>query len=114
MAASATTANFICSLRSGIAGDRDIVVSWTLSAPIENEQLVALTQDATTAITIPTSATLIVVIPPTDNSQQIRVDDASGKKCGSVKPFILLADGDTTLTLHLAAGSNVTVRVICI
>ena len=30
------------------------------------------------------------------------------------KPFILLADGDTTLTLHLAAGSNVTVRVICI
>jgi hypothetical protein len=114
MAASATTANFLCSLRGGTAGDRDIVVQWSLGSPIENEQIVTLTQNTTTNITIPDSTTLIVVIPPTDNTQQIRVDDASGKKCGLITPFILLADGDTTLTLHLASGDDQAVRVICL
>lgn len=114
MAALATTATLLAPLRSGTAGDRDIVVTWTLATPAEYEVTVTLTQNTTTGITIPTGATLIVVIPPTTNTQQIRIDDASGKKLGLTLPFVIPADGDTTLTLHLAAGSNQTVRVICL
>lgn len=114
MAALATVATFICSLRGGVAGDRDIVVSIDLSAPVENEQLVTLTHNATTTITIPSTAKLIVIIPPTDNTQAIRIDDASGKKLGQTIPSIIPAEGDTSLTLHLATGSNKTVRVICL
>lgn len=114
MAALATTATLLTPLRSGTAGDRDIVVTWTLATPSEYEVTVALTQNTTTAVALPTGATIVIVIPPTTNTQQIRIDDASGKKLGLTTPFVIPVDGDTTLTLHLAAGSNQTVRVICL
>jgi len=114
MAAQALTAVFTAFIRGSASGDDDIKVTWSIAAPLDNAQIVTLTQNATTAITIPALCTLIVVIPPATNTQVIRVDDASGKKLGAAIPTIIPAEGDTTLTLHLAAGSNQIVTVLCI
>jgi hypothetical protein len=112
MAAAALTATFLAQLRGADGGDRDVKVTWSVPAPKDSVQIVTLTQNTTTPISIPAGTTLIVVIPPTNNTQAIRVDDASGKKIGQAIPTIIPAEGDTTLTLHLAAGSNQTVTVI--
>lgn len=113
MAFDAVTALFEAYLRNGTQGDRDVQVSWSISSPQHSERLVTLTQNTTTSVTgLPATATLLVLIPPTSNTQAIRIDDASGKKLGDNIPTILPLEGDTSVTFHLAAGSNVDVTII--
>lgn len=113
--ADSTTASFFCAVRGATGGDRDVKVSWSLPSPVLFESDVVLTQNATTAISgWSTLAVLILVVPPVENTQQIRVDDASGKKVAKNTPFIVGVEGDATLTLHLAAGANQTVHVVAI
>lgn len=113
--ADSTTATFFCAVRNATGGDRDVKVTWTLPTPILFEADVALTQNATTAITgYNTGSLFIIVVPPTENTQQIRIDDAAGKKVSKSIPFIVGVEFDATLTLHLAAGQNQVVHVIVI
>lgn len=115
MAFDAVTALFEAYLRNDAEGDRDVQIAWSISSPQFESRLVTLTQNTTTSVTgLHASATLLVLIPPTTNTQAIRIDDASGKKLGAAIPTILPLAGDTTVTFHLAAGSNVDVKVLTI
>lgn len=121
MATSATTAVFQCPVRGGDAGEADVVVSWSLTSPVEILFSQVLTQGAHTTINIPASPnpdfTLLVIIPPVTNTQSVTIKGNitdTGLLISADKPTILSGIQGNALSILLGSGTNQTFKFRCI
>jgi hypothetical protein len=111
-ATAATTATLLCKVTGSDTGDKLVQATWTLAAPILDVDRTALTQGADNTITVPTGASVCVIVPPSTNTQAITF-----KGIGADTGYAIDADAPTVLglsgssfVLNLAAGSNQTVE----
>ena len=112
MATTATTARLLCSVSGGDSGDKVVNVSWTLSAPLLTVDRETLTQGANNTITVPSGATLCVIVPPTDNTQALTLKGVAGDTgyvIDANTPTVLALSG-SSFVINVGAGSNIAVE----
>lgn len=115
MAAKPLTATFLAQLRGGDAGDRDVVATWAISAPNETTQTLLLAQNAFTFLSVPAGTTLILIIPPTNNTQTVTLKGQNadtGIALSKTRPSLVAIDPSATIGIALGAGSNQTFKIV--
>jgi hypothetical protein len=117
--ASPTTATFSCAIRGDFAGDSNVLVQWAINAPYALETTVEcgagfnLVSDSIITLT---PFNLIILIPPTTNTDPIRLKGINGDfgfVISSNSPTILagVTSGSFGLTCTVG-GYNVIARYI--
>lgn len=86
-------------------GSSTIALSWTLTAAV-SDALVGLSSGANT-ITVPTGTTLVIIIPPTTNTETITLKGVSGdtgRQISKTKPTILAWETGSDFVLTTSAA----------
>lgn len=96
-------------------GTSSVSLSWTITAGA-SDALVGLSSGANT-ITVPTAATLVIVIPPTDNTATITVKGVSGDsgyQISSTKPTVLTQGSPGGALVLTASAAIATCKILFI
>jgi len=111
MATAALTATFLAQVQGGDTGTQNVSITWAITSPLEIVYEQVLTQGAFNAVVLPsTLATLVVVIPPTTNTQAVTLKGLTGDTGTplnvSLPTILAVPSGTSGLGLTLGAGSN--------
>jgi hypothetical protein len=101
------TASFFCEATGLPSGTKTVSVSWTVSSPVGQTTDVDLSSGANT-ISVPTGTTLVIIVPPTTNTQTLTLKGVTGDtgvQLKKTKPTILA--WQTGSSFVLTAGASI-------
>lgn len=104
------TATFYCDLVGTPSGEKIVTTTWSITAGTGQ----VTTSDVAVGdntITVPSGTTLIVIVPPTTNTQTLKVSatsTASAFQISTTKPTVLSWQTGASFILALGAGSTLT------
>lgn len=111
-----TTAKFLAQIVGLITGDRDVRFEWAITNGIGTTSVSSLSTGANT-VTIPTGTTLVVIAPPTSNTQTITLKGVTGDTgvaLSKTRPTVLAIDTGVTSIVLTAGGSVSGIEIIFI
>lgn len=114
MSALATTATFLCSVLSGLSGDKIVRVAWSLVAPVMTTVSVAVPGGGNLTASPAAGTTLVVIVPPSSNSQALTLKGNSadvGYGLHPTAPTVLSYSGSGAFIISAAAGSSVPLEI---
>ena len=110
MAAAALIAKFFAQLRDGAAGDQDVALAWDIAAPAGLLFTQTLVAGAFNSVNFPPTYTLLIIIPPTTNTQAVLLKSVTGDDGVALHrtlPSVLAVhDSFASIGLTLGAGTD--------
>lgn len=113
------TPRFTALIRDDTAGDMDVELTWSIAGTAGTKWQVEIDEDEQTVVPIPSCA-LLIVIPPTDNTQDygVHTTDPSGTAYTELSPstpsVLAVKPGTSSVYIVLEAGTDQTFTFIAI